>query len=388
MGTGFFRRFHNFFPGSPRFSICNVVIYRTGKQVNILLYDTDILSNTLHRIVFHIHPINGNPAAGHIIKSGNQIAHGCFAAAGRSHQRHLFSGMNRKIQMFKYRIVIIHIFKGSIFETDFPLRIHHFPGPIVIKNINIRIHNLQETFYAGHTPLELLCKFHNPAYGCNQGADIHHVSNQISRLHLFQNQKKAACKYHGQIHQTIKNTDRSLENRHILIRFGLDSQKFYIIILKLILFNGFIGKCFHYFLSQQTIFNSGVQFTDLITLSAECSTLPLVDGNAAAQHNRNHNKYDQRQRKIDGSQNKKCTCRLDCSNKKLLRTMVCKFRDIKQVIGNPAHDLAYFCIIIISIRQLHQMCIGIPTHIGLHFRTHDVSHIRHIVTGGTLHDFQ
>ena len=58
-----------------------------------------------------------------------------------------------------------------------------------------------------------------------------------------------------------------------------------------------------------------------------------------------------------------------------------KFRHIKQVIGNPPHNLSDFRIIIVGIGKPLQMCISISPHIGLHLGSHDMPRICHIEIG-------
>ena len=56
-----------------------------------------------------------------------------------------------------------------------------------------------------------------------------------------------------------------------------------------------------------------------------------------------------------------------------------ELRYLKQIIGDSSHDLTNLGIVIVSIRQAHQMVIGIPAHIRLHSGAHDMSGSRHII---------
>ena len=68
-----------------------------------------------------IHAVNQYPARRHIVKSGNQITEGGLSAAGGAHDCHLLPGMDLQIQILKYLIMVVRIFKADIFKGDFPV---------------------------------------------------------------------------------------------------------------------------------------------------------------------------------------------------------------------------------------------------------------------------
>lgn len=57
--------------------------------------------------------------------------------------------------------------------------------------------------------------------------------------------------------------------------------------------------------------------------------------------------------------------------------MMRKFRNIKQIVGNPPHNLPDLCIRIIGIPQPLQVIKGILPHIRFNIYAHHMSHIRH-----------
>ena len=63
-----------------------------------------------------------------------------------------------------------------------------------------------------------------------------------------------------------------------------------------------------------------------------------------------------------------------------------KFCNIKQIAGNPCHDLPHLRITIIGVGKLLQVMVGIPPHIRLDPCTHDMPCSRHIIGGDTVHD--
>ena len=68
--------------------------------------------------------------------------------------------------------------------------------------------------------------------------------------------------------------------------------------------------------------------------------------------------------------------------------MVGKLGHVKQVVGDAAHDLADFGIIIIGMVQPQQMVKGVAAHVGLDMHTHDMPDAGHKVAGRAVDDAQ
>ena len=68
--------------------------------------------------------------------------------------------------------------------------------------------------------------------------------------------------------------------------------------------------------------------------------------------------------------------------------MVAELGDVKQVVGDAAHDLAHLGVGVVGVAQLLQMGKGVPAHIGLDVGAHDVADARHIIVGGGVDEPQ
>ena len=77
--------------------------------------------------------------------------------------------------------MIIRILEAHVPKQNLTLRIFHFHSTVVAEDIDIRIHDLQETLDASHTPLELLRKLHDPADGSDQHIHIEDIQDQVRR---------------------------------------------------------------------------------------------------------------------------------------------------------------------------------------------------------------
>ena len=72
MDVGLFCCRNDLLLGSIRFSVGDIFANGTGKQINILLHNADLASETFQRERTDVMAIYGNLATGHIIETGKQ----------------------------------------------------------------------------------------------------------------------------------------------------------------------------------------------------------------------------------------------------------------------------------------------------------------------------
>ena len=130
--------------------------------------------------------------------------------------------MNRQIQMMKYLVMVVRIFKAYVFKDNLTLWIYQLLCIRLIKYLNICIHDLNKSLYTCDTALELLCKLYDSTNCSDQCRYIHDIRYHISRENLLFHKEISTAQNHDQIHQTIKYSGRSIEHTHEHIRIGLD----------------------------------------------------------------------------------------------------------------------------------------------------------------------
>ena len=166
--------------------------------------------------------------------------------------------MDGQVQMPEDCIVVVRVFKGNILKGNISLRNAHFLRPGLIKDLHVRIHDLQETLNAGEPSLELLGKFDDPADGGDQRGHIHHIGHQITGGDQSLYEENAAHQDHGQVHQPVKGTGRGLEGRHIFVGFLFNVIKTQVALFKLVNLHGLIGKGLDHLLPQQAVLDRRV----------------------------------------------------------------------------------------------------------------------------------
>ena len=113
-----------------------------------------------------------------------------------------------------------------------------------------------------------------------------------------------------------------------------------------------------------------------------------VEIGAGNRHHGYQHKNDSRQQQIHSGQNHERNHGLYKRDKKLLRTAVGKLRHVKQIAGDPGHDLPYLGVVKIIVRQLLQVFKSVLPHIRLNSRPHHMACIRHVKAGHAVNDPQ
>ena len=103
-------------------------------------------------------------------------------------------------------------------------------------------------------------------------------------------------------------------------------------------------------------------------------------------HQRYERKHQQRQADIHVQQDHERYDDLNPGNEKLLGAVVCEFRDIEQVAGQAGHQLADFCVVVVSERKVLEMVKEIPAHIGFDASAHKVAARLHIISAKRIDD--
>ena len=207
--------------------------------------------------------------------------------------------------MPEYLIVVIRILEGHIPELDLSGGLFQGLGIRFIKDLNVCIHDLQKALDTGHTSLELLRKFNDPADRGDKGGHIHDIGHQIAGTDGAVYHKISAGHQRRQIHNAVKQSGGADEQPHVHIIFLLNQIKILISLLKPGILQFLIGESLHYLMPQEAVLDPGVQFSHLHALLLGHS--PKLHVQIAADHNHegNNAENDHRQRNIDGTENEK-----------------------------------------------------------------------------------
>ena len=90
---------HDILPGSARPAVNDVIHHAAGKKIDILLHHADGPAQAFKLQAFHILPVDQDAAAAHVIKAGDQVAHGGLARAAWAYQRYILPGRHGEVDM-------------------------------------------------------------------------------------------------------------------------------------------------------------------------------------------------------------------------------------------------------------------------------------------------
>ena len=375
-------------PGSAGLAVGDVLLHRAAEQVHVLLYDTDILPQALQGDPADVLPVNEDAAAGHLVKAGDQVAQGSFAAAGGTHQRQTLPGADVQADVVQHLVVVVRVLKAYLLEPYLAGAGLQWHGVRGVLDGNRGVHDLGKALDAGHAALELLGKLHDAPDGGDKSGDVEHIGHKVASGDLAVHQRQTARQNDHQIHQPVKQAGGGVEGAHGVVAKGLDLLKGAVALGKLFPLLVLGGKGLDHALSQQAVLDGGVQLADLDALLAKPRPQTAVQVHRHHAHQRHTGKHCQGQRDAGAAQNDKGRHDLDARDEKLLRAVVGELGHIKQIVGDAPHDGTHLGVVVVGVVQLQKMVKGIPAHIRFNMHAHDMTDAGHIVAGCAVDDAQ
>lgn len=379
---------NHFLKGCAGLPVLNIVEDGAGEQVHILFDDADILSQTFECKFPNILAVNGDGSARDIVKAGNQIANGGLSSTRRPHECDGLSLGCFKINLFQHHLVVIRIGKIHIVEADIPLHMTHRNGILPVENIGLGLHHFCKAFDSGHSALELFHELDDSAHGSQHGRDKHRVGEKIAGGDAAVHQENSAAHEDDEVHQAVKKSCGRLKCGHVSVCLLFDIEKMMVRAFEFVEFQFLICEGFDDLDSEKAVFDIGIEVADMVALFFECAAHSLIEPRREVDHQRNHRKENESQRNIDGEKDDEGDDKFQRTDKEFLRTVMRKFRDIKQIRCNAAHQLSDLCIAVVGMGKRIEMFEEIPAHIRLDHRTHHMTDIRHIVVRRHVDDLE
>ena len=276
MYVGFFGGVDDFFHGSAGLAVGDVFPDSAAEQVDILLNDADLTAQGLQGQGAHILPVDGDPSAGHVIKTGQKIADGGLSASGGAYQSNGFSSRDLEGNVGKHRRVVVAVMEGDIFIGNMSLHVRKRPGVRRILDVRIRFHDGDKTPEAGHALLNHFRQFHQDLNRTDENSNIKGIHGEVSDLHLpFGDQISA--EYQGdEIHHALEKQVPAHEASHAFIVGVLGKQETVIAFPEFFPFHILIGKGLYHADARQGILQAGVDVADFFPVIHEGELHSLI----------------------------------------------------------------------------------------------------------------
>src|SRR5690606_11617848 len=156
MSIGFLGRLDNFLQACIGFPVSDVFQYRSCKQVNILLDNTNISPQRTKPNVSYIDSVQKHFTVTDIIKPGNQRTQRGFTHTRRTNQCDILSRLNIERKISQHFVVIFPISEYNIPKLDVSLNSSYIHGVWRIHDFRLNSQDFHEPFKAGDAILELL----------------------------------------------------------------------------------------------------------------------------------------------------------------------------------------------------------------------------------------
>ena len=176
--------------------------------------------------------------------------------------------------------------------------------------------------------------------------------------------------------------------RHIEIAVLLGRQESLVALLKFLLLHRLIGKGLHDPDAGEVVLNLAVNFRNLHPVALKGSFHPGIEIQRIQQHQRHKGKGHQRQLHINAKKDEEGTEDFNDRNHQILRAMMQKLTDIKQIAGYPGHQLPHLLVVEKGKGQLLVMAKNLRPHIVFDFCAHHMAIIRNKVIAEPLHCHQ
>ena len=282
--------------------------------------------------------VNGDRTTGHVVKAGDQLAERTLAAAGRSDDG---DGLARRdvqghiVQNFG----IVLIGKAYIFHADLTVHLRQFDCIRRVVQFRRGAHDLQKTIKACRAVGEQFREVCQLADGVDKGRNIERKRQKIDGVHLPLHDEQTAHGYDSHRQRTRKKLHHGHENAHFPMEHLFGGLVNVVRAVEFFLLNMFVGKRLGRANAGQGGFDVSVDRAGLFLHTAGGLAHRLTARDNDRNEHRDHDRHDQCQPPLDCRHDGQRTHDGHERDEQVLRPVVGKFGDLKEVGRHAAHQL-------------------------------------------------
>ena len=363
------RGFHNFPVACTRPAVTDVIHNRAGEQENVLLDDSDILTQTLLRDGPDIPAVHQDSSGAYIVEARNQVTDGGLSPAGGTDQSKGLPRRNGQIDVLENRDVS-HVCKAYMVKANFTADVTERHSVRRILNLRLGAHQFDK---AGEPCAALCINLHELdefPHRREEGRHIEREGEQIYKVHFTLHDQVTADSNDCHLHDADRGFDAGIEKAHRLVIADLALLEGLIGSIEFGILRAFGRKGFGGANAGDAALNGGIDFTgpDLDIPVRVLHTHALVDGKDNAE--REKNDQDERKPGIDHEQNDESAKQRRAAGQNVLRPVVCQLDDFEQITGDTCHQ--HTGSVPIKEREGQRLHVGedIAAHVCLNEGTH------------------
>ena len=321
-------------------------------------------------------PVHGDAAAVHVVKPGQQLAQGALAAAGGPHQGHRLPGGDVQRHMVQH-LGLLSVGKGHVVHVHVALDVPQLPGVGGVLDGRLGAHQLHEPVQPGEAVREHLGEVGQLADGADEGGDVQGEGDQVHIVHLLVHDEPAACGDHRHRQDAVAELHHRVEAAHLLVKAALGGLEHLVGPVKALLLGLLVGEGLGGADAGQSGLNGGVDGAGLGLGGAGGGAHLLPPPQGHGQQHREQHQQHQRQLPAQDEHHRQRAQNGHQRDEQVLRPMVGQLRQLEQVVGQAAHQLAGAVAVVEVKAQLLDVVIEVPAYVGLHPDAEGVAPVGH-----------
>ena len=359
------RGLHDLLLGGVGSAVADILKNGVGEEEHILLDDADVPVEGALGHIPHIKPVDADGARPHIVKAGDELAQGGLAAAGGAHDGHGLPGGNGEGDIAQHLGLLV-VGEADTIHLDLTLHMGKFHGVFPVLHGGLGAHDLHEAVESREAGGKQLREVGQLAHGGDEGGDIQVEGEQIQIVHLPLHDEPAAHSDDDDIQTAQQKLHGAGEAGHGLVEVGPG-------VFKQLVCGGETGKL-HVLVGEGP---GGAEAGDAgLHLCVDVPGFLLAEdggsGHLLAQYQHHDEErgdgqpQHQRQLPLDGGHDRQCAQNGQSRGQQILRAVVGKLGDLKQVGSQPVHEMSRAVFVIEVVAQGLHVAEEVGADVGLY----------------------
>ena len=269
-------------------------------------------------------------------------------------------------------------------KDNLPPGLLHGLGVGLICNVRGDGENFPETGVSAVAVLELLSKVHQLFHRLGKVADVEQEGYQVSHLQLPVGHQEGSHHQGPHGDHGGEGVHSRVVAGHIQVILPLGRQKTVISLLKFLHLPLLISKGLHHPDSGEAVLHLAVHIGDPSPGGPEGGFHPAVKNDGINQHHRHNGHIHQGQLQVHRGQDGEGSQQLDSGDHQILRAVVQKLGDVKEIRRHPGEQMPHLLVIVKGKGQLLVMAEDFIPHIPLNPGAHHMSKVGYVVVADRL----
>ena len=346
-------------------AVADVLKDGIGEQEDLLLHDADRAAQALLRHAAHVQPVDGDAAGRDVVKAWDELAERALAAAGRTDDGDGLPGRDLQRHIVQHG-QIAFVAEAHVVHADLAARTAEVDGVRRVAKLRLRAHDLQKALKARRAVGVQLGEVGELADGRDEGGNIERERQQVDGVHLPLHDEQTAHRDDRDGQRGRKELHRAHKNAHFLVELLLGGLVGVVRAGEFLGLHRLVGEGLGRADAGKRGFDVGVDDRRLFLDAAGGRPHGLAAREAHKDEHRDHHGHDQRQPPFDRRHDGQRADDGHERDEQVLRPVVGKLGDLKQIRRHPAHELAGA----VAVKKLEAQLLHMPEErradIGLH----------------------